>query len=96
MFRVGLEVGVEIEVECWVSSGDDIVVHISVWGTDVAQGACFCLYWERLGVDHSEIFDCMVEGVGALVVFIVPLIGRSVACFASHTFGGFGDGEVGG
>ncbi len=36
MFRVGLEVSVEIEVECWVSRGDDIVVHISVWGTDVA------------------------------------------------------------
>lgn len=96
MFRVGLDVSVEIEVECWVSSGDDIVVHISVWGTDVAKGACFGLYWKRLGIHHAEVFDCMTKAVGALVVFIVPLFGGSVASFASDTFGGFGDWEVGG
>lgn len=44
MFRVGLDVGVEIEVEGGVSSGDDIVIHIAVWGTNVAKGACFGLY----------------------------------------------------
>jgi hypothetical protein len=36
MFGVGLDVGIEIEVECGVSGGDDVVIHIAVWGTDVA------------------------------------------------------------
>lgn len=51
---------------------------------------------EGLGIDHAEVFDGVMKAVGALVVFMFPLIGGSVACFASDTFGGFGEGEVGG
>jgi hypothetical protein len=36
VFWVGLEVGLEIEVEGWVTGCDDIVVHIAVGPTDVA------------------------------------------------------------
>jgi hypothetical protein len=37
----------------------------------------------------------MLKAVGALVMFIVPLIGGSVACFASDPFWRFGEREVG-
>jgi hypothetical protein len=36
VFWVGFQVGLEIEVEGWVTGRDDIVVHVAVGPTDVA------------------------------------------------------------
>jgi len=53
MFWIGLQVGVEIEIEGGVTSGDNFVVHIAIRGADVTKRTCFGLNGERFGVHHT-------------------------------------------
>ena len=96
MLGVGSEVGGVVEVEGRVAGGDDIVVHVPIRATDMAECAHASAPQFRLGIDQSKLVDCVLDTGCSLVVGIFPSFCGSMARLTADSFGSGWNEFIGG